>query len=133
MAGETPRAIAAVTSRTETVRIALLTVFMVIPDGFDSAPIRLAHPVIEIIAPTLLMSPHKRHDTKTQGRADGHDEAADRSHRHRHQSRADALLPLSSTDNNAARPNPADTQPSRATAPSAMTRAPAAAPIALPR
>jgi hypothetical protein len=58
---------------------------------------------------------------------------ADRGPRRRHQPRPDALLPLASTGNSAARLNPTATQPSRPTAPLAMTSAPTAAPVALPR
>ncbi|WP_394566247.1 hypothetical protein [Bradyrhizobium sp. 31Argb] len=46
------------------------------------------------------------------------------SHRRRHHLRPDVLLPLSSTDNRAARANPAATQPSRSIAPLTMTTAP---------
>jgi hypothetical protein len=44
------------------------------------------------------------------------------------QPRPDALLPLASTANSAPRLNPAAIQPSRPTAPSAITSAPTAAP-----
>jgi hypothetical protein len=50
-----------------------------------------------------------------------------------HRPRPDALLLLASTANSAARLNPAATQPSRPTPPSAMTNAPTAAPVAPPR
>jgi hypothetical protein len=64
MAGEAPRVIAAATSETEAVRIALFNAFTVTPGGFDRAPTRLTNALIKIIAFALLTSPRELYETK---------------------------------------------------------------------